>query len=159
MTAISTPETKDGAYIVVAQRDQYILKDIEDRIYSDSPNHVFCTTNPDLALKEVVDNAVDMVVTGQIFSGPGIKDGDSLAGEIYGVKPDVLTLRYSITPSWVRREVIGDIPKIPSENHQTLVDLLNSPDLGEILGERDWLRLRETFPYIRFHDSLERLHQ
>ena len=170
----------NNAYIVVAQTHDYVLERIKRQRDPNSKNHVIYTTNPGDVLGEVLTNPVDIVVTGQVFyqsdlrslddflgailggmdemarhyqppkSGPDT--GSQLSEEIYKINPGILVFRYSLAPP-ERGKIVGDIRK--GGGHEDLLEFIDSVELSDILRTRDWKRLRETFPEIKFYDGWE----
>lgn len=177
----------DNAYIVIAQTHDYVLESIRKQRDPNSKNHVIYTTNPGDVLAEALINPVDIVVTGQLFyksdltsledminalykvsfigyqalvkhyqppkSGP--YTGSALSKEVYSINPKILVFRYSLAPE-ERGRIVGDINKFRSD--QDLIELIDSPELPDILRTKDWERLEKTLPKIKFYEGWKEEH-
>ena len=88
-----------------------------------------------------------------------ISTGTELAQLAKREKPELLVFRFSGTPEACpyRAGFVGDIPKYPLERRE-LYKLLESPELGKILETRQLSRMRELFPGIKFHGTLETIY-
>ena len=88
-----------------------------------------------------------------------IDSGSELSQLVHKIRPEVLVFRYSSTPYDHPAEAgfVGDIKKHGGSN--TIFDLVNCNELTDILKTKDWKKLRESFPEIRFYETLERLHR
>ncbi len=100
-----------------------------------------------------IDGAVERHIRPHIH---GPRTGTELSEEIYRIKPEILTFRYSLSPE-ERGKLVGDINKCgPTEE---LTDFIDNSDLAEILQDKDWDRLEETFPRIDFYKGWKEEHK
>ena len=157
----------DGKAYVVVQTLPKSLRDIEmARKRGDPLAHLEMHNHPYFALEQVRDHPVDMVVLGnQFYSSEGQMPGyefkqehrlitaSLLADAISEMNPRALTLRFSTSSRGTTDCLVGNIIKFPGGN-DTLVGMIDSPALPEILEARDWARLRAEFPGVQWYDAL-----
>jgi hypothetical protein len=176
-------ETKQ-AVIVVAQTYEDVLDDIKSDISPENPHKIIYASTPADALEASMQNPVDLLVTGSCFyhtdiqslgeaiavytAGPfeaskhfwpkrgGHMSGGDIAVASRKIRPDILVLRYSTTPDEnpYRFGINGDIDKI--SNPDSLINLLDDPELKQIIDRKDWGALKQRHSEIRFYDNFPR---
>lgn len=178
-------------HIVIAQTYGHVLEEIKRARNPKSTNQVSYFSRTADVMKEVLEQPVDIVITGQLFYDTDLSDnpmesattmmieaavfgvdaaverhikphtkgpsnGTELSEEIYRIKPEILTFRYSMSPSR-RGKIVGDINKCGPSSE--LTDLIDHPDLAVILETQDWDKLERTFPNIEFYEGWKEEHK
>ena len=167
-------------YIVIAQTHSMDINRI--RAGLTGANEVYLTREPEEALAEVMRTRVDIVVTGQYFykidietrqeheslltpENAGLKikyyiapsfglyTGPVLAQQIKTVNPQIPVFRCSRKPGEIG-EIFGEIEK--DENLVDLLFFVNFPFLNDIARKKDWKKLKEEFPFIKFYKNPEK---
>jgi DNA-binding NarL/FixJ family response regulator len=86
----------------------------------------------------------------------GPNTGGQLARAVHGIRPDLLVLRYSVTPDEdaMKFGINGDIPK--DGTIEPFMRMLHDPELKRIVAGKRWDELKTRYPEIRLYDNLPR---
>ncbi|QQG38545.1 MAG: hypothetical protein HYS32_02970 [Candidatus Woesearchaeota archaeon] len=137
------------ARVIVAQDGDFslaLMQRIAREEWPNSPNRVTYTIDSNRVLELVTAEGVDLVISGQGFSGV-LERGTKLFRRIKERRPETAIVRYSSLED-PDQNLLGHIPK-PKIPAQVAVRLATVADLRELLTNRG--RLKERFPEITWY--------
>ena len=168
-------------YIVVAQTNEKVLREIQKIRDPRSKNHTSFFSNPGCVLEEVLREPVDIVVTGQCFyqtdlnsfhevlmarmeamiEGPESLDrhyrpplSGPDSGTVLAHEIHRINSDVLVFRYSVAPEEVGELSgEIAKDGraHSDLIRFLDSPQLAAIVAKKDWQQLTATFPFIQFY--------